>query len=171
MPTYLPAQWENHKVYLEPTDWRRRCKCLRRIPYYVGEKIKVSLVVEGENAKGIIEQIPIFENMPKFGVEDDYYRCIDLKYAQVRGNNKKAYLELETCIIERPGNIRYGIEKADIIDTKLPLSTITGNLLILTAETSEQKLYKQINHILPLIAAIIGASVGAIITYVLLGIG
>lgn len=163
MPTYLPVQWENHKVYLEPTDWRRICKCFRRIPYYVGDKIKVRLVVKGENARSIIEQIPFFEHMPRFGVEEHYYRYIDLKHTKIIGNNKKAYLELETCVIERPGDIRYGVAQSNVLYAYLPLPTMIQNILLLTAETSEQRWYKQVNYILILLSATIGGTASYIL--------
>lgn len=163
MPTYLPAQWKDHKVYLEPIDWRGICKCLRKVPYYVGDKIKVRLVVKGGNARSIIKQIPIFEHMPKFGVEEEYYRYIELQDKQILGNNKKAYFELDTCVIERPGEIRYGIAESILIEYRISMPAVTKNLLLLTAETSEQRWYKQVNFILILLSAVIGGGAGYIL--------
>ena len=166
MPTYLPAQWKNHKVDLEPTDWRRRCKCLRRIPYYVGDKIKVRLVVTGVDSKNIIKQIPIFEHMPRFGVEEEYYRYPKLQDTRILGNNKKAYLELDTCVIERSGDIRYGIAESIRIEYKISMPIAVQNILLLTAETSEQRWHKQVNYMLILLSAVIGGTA----SYILLNI-
>jgi len=163
MPTYLSAQWKNHKVYLEPTDWRRRCKYLRKIPYYVGDKIKVRLVVTGEDSKNIIEQIPIFEHMPIFGVEEEYYRYPKLQDTQILGNNKKAYLELDTCVIERHGDIRYGIAESIRIEYKVSMPVTVQNLMLLTAETSEQRWHKQVNYMLILLSAVIGGTASYIL--------
>jgi hypothetical protein len=163
VPTYLTANWKEHEICLNPYDCKRICGCFRRIPYYVGDRINVQLEAQGKDAKNVIKQVPIFEEMPRFGVEDKYIKDIDLTQAQVFGNNKKAYLKLETSVIERPGDIRYAIAGKEVIDSKIPLPTMIQNVLLLTAGTSEERWYKQINYIFLLLSAIIGSIVALIV--------
>ena len=74
--------------------------------------------------------------MPKLQVSDPYYRYIDLRFAVVKAKRGKAYVNLDTSIIEKSGDIQYFVAKLDVIDSPIPLPTAIKHLLLLTAETS-----------------------------------